>query len=74
MRSPGEDLLTVGRPPEEDEVRVLRDDDISVQPVDQRSVIAGSGGVSVGRAVASKNRDPRFKSQHRQNFIYQLYI
>ena len=34
----------------------------------------GSGGGSVSRAVASDTRDPRFKSQHRKNFIYQLYI
>ena len=34
----------------------------------------GSGGGSVGRAVASDTRDPQFKSQHLQNFIYQLYI
>ena len=27
----------------------------------------GIGGGSVGRAVASDTRDPRFKSQHRQN-------
>ena len=26
----------------------------------------GSGGGSVGRAVASDTRDPRFESQHRQ--------
>ena len=34
----------------------------------------GSGGGSVGRAVASDTRDPWFESQHWQNFIYQLYI
>ena len=34
----------------------------------------GSDGGSVGRAVASDTRDPWFKSQHRENFIYQLYI
>ena len=33
----------------------------------------GSGGGSVGRAVASNSRDPQFESHHRQNFIYQLY-
>ena len=37
-------------------------------------VLWGSGRGSVGRAVASDTRDPRFESQHRQNFIYQLYI
>ena len=37
------------------------------------SILFGSGG-SVGRAVASNTRDLRFESQHRQNFIYQLYI
>ena len=33
----------------------------------------GSGCGSVGRAVTSDSRDPRFESYHRQNFIYQLY-
>ena len=30
----------------------------------------GSGCGSVGRAVASDTRDPRFESIHRQKFIY----
>ena len=34
----------------------------------------GSGGGSVGRAVASDTRDPRFESQHWQNFTYHLCI
>ena len=34
----------------------------------------GSGGGSVGRAVASDTRDPRFESRHQPNFIYHLYI
>ena len=34
----------------------------------------GSDSGSVGRTVASDTRDPRFKSQHWQNFIYQLLI
>ena len=34
----------------------------------------GSSCGSDGRAVNSDTRDPHFKSQHRQNFIYQLYI
>ena len=29
----------------------------------------GSGGGSVGRAVATDTKDPRFKSQHRQFFL-----
>ena len=33
----------------------------------------GSGCGSVGRAVASDTRDPRFESSHQRNFIYQLY-
>ena len=33
----------------------------------------GNRGGSVGRAVPSDARDPRFESQHWQNFIYQLY-
>ena len=32
----------------------------------------GSGGGSVGRAVASNTRYLRFEFHHRQNFIYQL--
>ena len=32
----------------------------------------GSGCVSVGRAVASNIRDPRFKSSHYQTFIEHL--
>ena len=32
----------------------------------QRTIGEGSGGGSVGRAVASDTRDPRFESQHRQ--------
>ena len=35
---------------------------------------AGSGGGSVGRAVASDTRDLQLESQHWQTFIYQLYI
>ena len=34
----------------------------------------GSGGGSVGRAVAYDTRELRFESQDRQNDIYQLYI
>ena len=33
----------------------------------------GSGCDSVGRAVASDTRDPRFESRYWQTFIYQLY-
>ena len=32
----------------------------------------GSGCGSVGRAVASNTREPRFEPHHRQNFIYQI--
>ena len=35
-----------------------------------RTLILGSGCGSVGRAVASDTRGPRFKSSHRQKFIY----
>ena len=31
-----------------------------------------SGCGSVGRAVASDTRDPRFKPRHRKSFIYQI--
>ena len=34
----------------------------------------GSGSGSVGRAVTSNTRCPRFKSSHRQKFIYALNI
>ena len=37
-----------------------------------RYLVRGSGCGSVGR-VASKTRNPRFKSQQRQNVIFQLY-
>ena len=33
----------------------------------------GSCCASVGRAVASDTRDPRFKSRHRQIVIHKLY-
>ena len=36
------------------------------------SVQLGSGGGSVGRAVASDTTDPPFESQHQPSFIYQL--
>ena len=36
------------------------------------TLLLGSGCGSVGRAVASNNRDLRFVSRHRQNFLYQL--
>ena len=32
----------------------------------------GSGCGSVGRAITSDTRDPRFESRHQQNFIYQF--
>ena len=37
-----------------------------------RTVGLASGDCSVGRAIASNIRDPRFKSHHQPNFIYQL--
>ena len=40
----------------------------------QRGHQTGSGGGSVGRAVASDTRNPRFEPQHCKNFISQLYI
>ena len=42
--------------------------------VDLRSLDMGSGCGSVGRAVDSDTRDPRFDSSHRQNFIEHLFI
>ena len=36
--------------------------------------VVGSGCGSVGRAVASKSRGPRFESSHRQKFIFTLNI
>ena len=41
--------------------------------VDKKNSTLGSCGGSVGRAVAADTRDLSFKSQHWQNFIYQLY-
>ena len=38
------------------------------------NIVLGSGGGSVGRVAASDTRDPRFKSQHRQSFVYQLEL
>ena len=38
----------------------------------QQILLLGSGCGSVGRAVASDTRDPRFKSSHRQTFIEHL--
>ena len=34
----------------------------------------GSGGGSVGRAVASDVRGPRFESSHRQTFLSDIYL
>ena len=34
----------------------------------------GSGGGSVGRAVAYDARGPRFESSHRQTFISDIYL
>ena len=44
---------------------------LNLKPIGQRT---GSGRGSVGRAVPSDTRDPRFKSQHWQSFIYQLSL
>ena len=35
-------------------------------------IILGSGGGSVGGAVASNTRDTQFELHHRQNFIHEL--
>ena len=40
----------------------------------KRKLKVGSGGGSVGRAVASDTIGPRFESSHRQKFIYTLNI
>ena len=34
----------------------------------------GSGGGSVGRAVTSNARGPRFESSHRQSFLLDIYL
>ena len=39
-----------------------------------KGAVMGSGCGSVGRAVASNNRGPQFKSSHWQKFIYVLNI
>ena len=36
-------------------------------------IFVGSGCGSVGRAVASDSRGPRFKFGHQQNFIWNIY-
>ena len=36
--------------------------------------IGGSGCGSVGRAVASNSRGPRFKSRHRKKFIFNILL
>ena len=33
----------------------------------------GSGGGSIGRAVASNSRGPQFESSHRQKFLLNIY-
>ena len=35
--------------------------------------VMGSGCGSVGRAVASNSRGPRFESSHREKFILNIY-
>ena len=56
-------------------VRLIRVLEVQ-QCCDLRSYVSsnpGSGGGSVGRAVASSTRDLQFESRHQQNLIYQLY-
>ena len=43
------------------------------KPKQENHSSLGNGSGSVGRVVFSDAREPRFKSQHRQNFIYKLY-
>ena len=40
----------------------------------ERKKTLGSGGGSVGRAVASDARDPGFESSHQQTFISKIYL
>ena len=42
-------------------------------PTNKMSITVGSGCGSVGRAVASDTRDPRFQSSHQQNF-YRTFV
>ena len=51
-----------------------RNNDLDKKVCDIKDVSVGSGCGSVGRAVASNNRGPRFKSSHWQKFIYILNI
>ena len=41
---------------------------------DKKYQVMGSGGGSVGRAVASDTRGPRFESSHWQTFIKRWFI
>ena len=43
------------------------------KPKQENHSSLGHGSGSVGRVVFSDAREPWFKSQHRQNFIYKLY-
>ena len=47
---------------------------LSKEQMHKLCLCRGSGCGLVGRAVTSDTSDPTFESQHRQNFIYQLYI
>ena len=40
----------------------------------EKKPVLGSGCGSVGRAVASVTRGPRFESSHRQTFILDIYL
>ena len=44
------------------------------QSVKKSAAAVGSGCGSVGRAVSSDTRCPRFESSHQQKFIYTLNI
>ena len=46
---------------------------VSIAPKETIELTIGSGCGSVGRAVASNSRGPRFKSSYRQNFILNIY-
>ena len=61
--------LLIGRVfdvPEKDHLR-------HISALGKMDSLTGSGCVSVGRAVASNTRDPRFESSHRQDFTLIIF-
>ena len=45
----------------------------SFNSLGNKFILKGSGGSSVGRAIALNSRGPQFESSHRQKFILNIY-